>query len=413
MRSKSDSVDDVHALADKYFRDSEQSISVRVDRFLAITLLLEWLGCVVLAIFVSPLTWAGDVSWTHPHIWGALVVGGLIASFPAFSGLTSPGNYLNRYLMAIAHMTMAGLTVHITGGRVESHFMYFGVLAFLASYRDWRVLIVGTVVAASDHVGREFLWPESLYGAGAVTGWRWLEHASWVVFEDIVLIWSCVASYSEMRATAYRTAEHECEIAVQHQNELERQARERELERETEAMSRREEDERRRMEAERQRESDQLASEFRRFVGDLTAVAATVESANEETNSVIQTLGKRSHEIGEVLALINSIADQTNLLALNATIEAARAGEAGKGFAVVASEVKNLAGETSSATEGISDRIDAIQTEVTQTVEAIGHTSEAVSRVNDIASAIESLFRERGTEPMSSMPIEADMRTAG
>ena len=72
-----------------------------------------------------------------------------------------------------------------------------------------------------------------------------------------------------------------------------------------------------------------------------------------------------------MIKVITSIAQQTNLLALNATIEAARAGEAGKGFAVVANEVKELAKETAKATEDISRKIEAIQTDSKAAVEAI------------------------------------------
>jgi methyl-accepting chemotaxis protein len=78
----------------------------------------------------------------------------------------------------------------------------------------------------------------------------------------------------------------------------------------------------------------------------------------------------------------------TNLLALNATIEAARAGEAGKGFAVVANEVKELAKETAKATEDISRKIEAIQTDTKAAVDAIAAISEVINQVNGISNTI-------------------------
>jgi methyl-accepting chemotaxis protein len=124
------------------------------------------------------------------------------------------------------------------------------------------------------------------------------------------------------------------------------------------------------------------------------AASVAVRQA-EDTNATVARLGEASAEIGKVIAVITSIAEQTNLLALNATIEAARAGEAGKGFAVVANEVKELANQTASATEEISRKISAIQTETADAVSAIGEISTVIAQVNELQSSIAGAVEEQ------------------
>jgi len=115
----------------------------------------------------------------------------------------------------------------------------------------------------------------------------------------------------------------------------------------------------------------------------------------QESNITIIKLGTSSQEIGDVIKVISSIAQQTNLLALNATIEAARAGEAGKGFAVVANEVKELAKQTAKATDDITHKIGAIQTDTKSAVEAIAGISDAVEKLNGISGVIAAAVEEQ------------------
>ena len=136
------------------------------------------------------------------------------------------------------------------------------------------------------------------------------------------------------------------------------------------------------------REIAKSAAEAARVAGEAVEVA-------ENTNATVNKLGESSSEIGKVVKVITSIAEQTNLLALNATIEAARAGEAGKGFAVVANEVKELAKETAKATEEISQKIEAIQSDTKGAVLAIGQISQVIARINDISNSIASSVEEQ------------------
>ncbi len=124
-------------------------------------------------------------------------------------------------------------------------------------------------------------------------------------------------------------------------------------------------------------------------------MATSAVKTADSTNATITKLGQSSTEIGKVIKVITSIAQQTNLLALNATIEAARAGEAGKGFAVVATEVKELAKQTAKATEDISQKIEAIQTDTKEAVEAIGQITGVINRINDIQNTIASAVEEQ------------------
>jgi methyl-accepting chemotaxis protein len=108
-----------------------------------------------------------------------------------------------------------------------------------------------------------------------------------------------------------------------------------------------------------------------------TTVENTVKKMQEiqkvviESAKVIESLGKRSEEIGEIVVVITNISEQTNLLALNAAIEAARAGDQGRGFAVVAEEVKNLAEDSREAAERIAKMIKEVQSETGKAVEAM------------------------------------------
>ncbi|WP_420549133.1 methyl-accepting chemotaxis protein [Curvivirga sp.] len=138
-------------------------------------------------------------------------------------------------------------------------------------------------------------------------------------------------------------------------------------------------------------------TEISRQVSDSSNVARDAVSQAETTHGTVQELAESADKIGEVVKLITDIAEQTNLLALNATIEAARAGDAGKGFAVVASEVKNLAQQTSNATDEISQQINGIQNATKEAVTAIEGITEIISSMDEIAANISAAVEEQGS----------------
>ena len=137
------------------------------------------------------------------------------------------------------------------------------------------------------------------------------------------------------------------------------------------------------------------ANEIARNASEASATVAEAVSSVEAANQTMTELRDASGKINDIVRTITAVAEQTNLLALNATIEAARAGDAGKGFAVVASEVKDLAQETARATEDIVQRVEAIQIDTTQAIEAIARISEVIGQINDHQATIASTVEEQ------------------
>ncbi|MDX6694372.1 MAG: hypothetical protein QOF02_1975 [Blastocatellia bacterium] len=189
------------------FSEHRQLICQRTDRMFAVLMSLQWVAGIAAALWLSPQTWAGATSRTHLHVWASLLLGSAISSLPIVLALTQPGRASTRYSIAVGQMLMGALLIHLTGGRIETHFHVFGSLAFLSFYRDWRVLVPATVVVAADHFLRGLFWPQSVYGVMAASEWRWLEHAGWVLFEDTFLFIAIRHSISEMWDIARRTAE--------------------------------------------------------------------------------------------------------------------------------------------------------------------------------------------------------------
>ena len=215
--SSKDTTADTFAARTKELRDRHyQKITILIDRLFVGVFAGQWALAVVLSLVLSPRTWDGAASQVHPHVWFAIGLGGLLAIPPALLAWLQPGKLITRCAIAVAQMAFGALLIHLTGGRIETHFHIFGSLAFLAFYRDWRVLVIATAVVLVDHIGRGVLAPESIYGVASMQPLRWLEHAGWVVFEDVFLVaGACVVGQRELAAIAERLARLERQAGLE------------------------------------------------------------------------------------------------------------------------------------------------------------------------------------------------------
>jgi methyl-accepting chemotaxis protein len=177
--------------------------------------------------------------------------------------------------------------------------------------------------------------------------------------------------------------------------------------------------------AETVKTADEGESIVKKSVEEVKAIADTVR----ESAKLMESLGERSKQIGDIVNVIKDIADQTNLLALNAAIEAARAGEQGRGFAVVADEVRKLAERTAKATAEIGGMIGGIQEEMSRAVVSMeegtkrvevgvdfsNQAGDALNRIVGSITNLQSMVQQiaTATEEMStaSEQITSDIDT--
>ena len=342
----------------------------------------------------------------------------------------------------VTSMALAGLIflmVYALRGstyQIDMHMYFFAALALIAGWCDWRALLAYAGLVAVHHLMLDIVMPTAVFPSAHLDLGRVALHAVIVVLQTALLVWlvlrlEAMFLASDHAISTARSAEAQAqsllvEQQIQKTEEMSKLAR-RDALAETFIG---------RMSA--------MAQRFRDFSGDVSTAArglatsvsetgertrsagAAVEEASgnvytvaagaEELSASIAEINVRvaqsaqvalsatkeasatqasvtqleaaAQKIGDVVELIRAIAAQTNLLALNATIEAARAGDAGRGFAIVASEVKQLAAQTSRATDDIVSAIGEIQTSTRGTVDSMERITHTLQVVRETTQAI-------------------------
>jgi methyl-accepting chemotaxis protein len=208
------------------YQQFQHQTYVQTDRLFGWLMVAQYVAGIALALIVSPRTWIGDTGKVHLHVYAAVILGALVMLVPAFLAFRRSGRASTRYAIAVGQMLTSALLIHLTGGRIETHFHVFASLGILAGYRDWKVFLIATVVTAIDHLFRGIYYPQSVFGILTSDLWRVVEHAWWVVFMVAFLLKNYANTIAEVRRMARQQAEIE-EMNTTNQQLLE-QSREQE-----------------------------------------------------------------------------------------------------------------------------------------------------------------------------------------
>ena len=419
---------------------------------------------VLVAALWLQLPIVGFVAWQMLTSMASLAgAAAIIAAVATALWASSINRRVVRLAIGLSVVGMVSLLLAASRGstwQVDVHMCYFAVLAVLAAYCDWVVILVVAGGIAVHHLTLNFLAPALVFSGGSDLA-RVLLHAVVVVLEAAALMWmssqvvrlfaAVTASLAAIEAAGAETATmreaqdvararaaEDRRAALEHmaeQVELRAGASVAKIGERTVAMiaTAQQMGEVADRSGEHARAAhdtaklalgnaqsvasaaEQLSASIQEINGQVSHSAVVVNHAVEagrNTSAAIEALNDRVRQIGTVAGLISGIAARTNLLALNATIEAARAGDAGKGFAVVANEVKQLATQTARSTDEIATHIREIGDATALAVATVDRIDATIREISEISGAIAAAMDGQGTATSEIARKVAETATA-
>ncbi|HSZ82005.1 MAG TPA: ATP-binding protein [Polyangia bacterium] len=225
----------------RLYAEYRQELCQSSDRMFLWLLPLEWLAAIVTALWSTPAVWSGGLAHLTALDGHALalseivrslpakafLLGGAITSLPMYVAFKYPGSTLTRQEIAIGQGLVTSLLIHVSGGHFEMRYTVFASLAFLAMYRDTKVLLLASLITTIDHVVGCFFWPTSLYGFTHVAPLAWVHHVAMVGLENVLLALAIRKSQEDMLGAAKKQATIDASRAALEREVAERQRTER------------------------------------------------------------------------------------------------------------------------------------------------------------------------------------------
>ena len=377
--------------AESLFTRIYLDLLIDTDRRFSILLGFQYVAAVLFGLVISPRVWKGNESSISPHLLAAIFLGALITFPPMWLARKHPGERLTRHCIAFAQMAISGLLIHLTGGRIETHFHIFGALAFLSFYCDSQVLVTATIATAADHILRGLFYPQSIFGVYQWTLLRPLEHIAWVIFEDVFLILACSKSLGDKRQLCL----HQAEIETYHE--------EREI---TQAV-----------EEARMAEANRMLSERNQ---QLQRTSATLNDALEAVRTVVSELVNAGGQLDSVVALLGSATEKQvdgihqrlhELLGLTSSVKTLQShsdftGKITQDIAEKIERAELLKGQGEGSLRKTATALDEIHRQMRATNERIAELGEHRERIRGITEQVED-FADQSNLLALNAAIEA------
>lgn len=376
--------------ASKIYSTHKERHYRNLHRVFSVLLATEWIISLLVAFFWTSHTWVSVEMPSYMFLTVATSTFALIA--PLILIRIKPYSALTIHTIAVAQLCFSSIFIFLSGGRIEAHFHIFASLAFLAFYDDWKIIITATLVVAIDHIVRGVWLPMTIFCTREPSFVRALEHAGYVIFEDIILIWSCVFSVKKNLWQAKTEA-----ILEQEKSASERTIREIQLLQDSEKRLSHENTENLRTVTQQQAYLEESARHIldamQRFASGELTVQVQSQGREDDISKIFTGFNRSVASVRDLVQQVIHNVEQTNTIAAHISSAsgqmAATSEEQSAQVTQIAATVEELARITSEQTDQAT-KVDALsKRNGTGAAEGAKVVASAVTKMEQIATIVQ------------------------